>query len=90
MENPNYSGADGENSYVRAINLSGQTEYSWIKSPRRIIETAFLREKTSSSKTGYIGGIKILSSSDTPDFIDKSQETWYTVQDTGGDSDDDE
>lgn len=77
MENSNYS-PDGENAYVRSISLSGQSEYTWIKSPRRIIETAFLREKTKSSKTGYIGGIKILSNLDSPDFVDKSKEVWYT------------
>jgi hypothetical protein len=92
MENPNYSGSDGENSYVRAINLSGQTEYSWIKSPRRIIETVFSRESTGpgSKSPGYIGGIKILSNLDTPDFIDKSQENWYTVQESNSSEDDDE
>ncbi len=86
MENANYSGPDGENSFMRSINLSGQTEYSWIKSPRRIIETVFLREKTGagSPAPGYIGGIKILSNLDTPDFMDKSKETWYTIQDNEG------
>lgn len=91
MENSNYSGADGENSYMRSINLSGQTEYSWIKSPRRVIENAFLREKTgNATDPGYIGGIKILSNLDTPDFVDKSKETWYTVESTGNSEDDDE
>lgn len=92
MENPYYSGPDGENSFVRSIQLSGQTEYSWIKSPRRVIETAFLRQPTGpgSKSPGYIGGIKILSNLDVPDFIDKTKETWYTVQDTGDDSNDDE
>lgn len=87
IENPNYSGPDGENSYVRSIQLSGQTEYTWIKSPRRVIETVFLREQTGpgSPAPGYIGGIKILSTSDSPDFIDKSKETWYTKEDSGND-----
>lgn len=90
LENVQYSGPDGENSYVRSIQLSGQTEYSWIKSPRRVIETVFLREKTgpNSAPPGYIGGIKILSNLDTPEFIDKAKETWYTVQDTHRDDDD--
>lgn len=88
MENQNYTGSNGENSYLRSISLSGQTEYSWIKSPRRVIENAFLREKTgTASDPGYIGGIKILSNSDSPEFIDKSKETWYTVN---SDEDEDE
>lgn len=89
MENSNYS-PDGENAYVRSISLSGQSEYTWIKSPRRIIETAFLREKTGpgSKAPGYIGGIKILSNLDSPDFIDKSKETWYTVAEAASDEDD--
>lgn len=78
IDNPNYSGPDGEQSYVRSIHLTGQIENTWIKSPRRIIETAALREKDGSG--GYIGGIKILSNSDSPDFIDKHKENWYTVE----------
>lgn len=78
-ESPNYSGANGEKAYVRAINLTGQVENSWIKSPRRTIENVFLREKQGS---GFIGGIKILSNSDSPDFIDKANENWYTVEDS--------
>ena len=77
MEDPYYSGANGEQAFVRSINLSGQTENTWIKSPRRIIENAFLREKK--GNTGYIGGIKILSNHDTPPMIDKKDELWYTV-----------
>jgi len=87
MENPTYSGANGENSYMRSIQLTGQTEYTWIKSPRRIIENVFLRESTgpNSPAPGYIGGLKIISNLPTPDFIDKTKETWYTV-----DSEDDD
>ena len=83
MENPNYT-TDGETSYMMSINLSGQVENTWIKSPRRVIETAFLRQKT--GNTGFIGGIKILSNSDSPDFIDKHNETWYTKDENGDDS----
>lgn len=88
LENSNYTGVSGENSYLKSIQLSGQVENTWVKSPRRVIENAFLREKTgNASDPGYIGGIKILSNSDSPDFIDKSKETWYTVN---SDEDEDE
>jgi hypothetical protein len=78
IEDPYYDGSDGETAYVRSMQLTGQTEYSWIKAPRRIIENVALREKTES---GYIGGIKILGNLDSPDFIDKSKEVWYTKKD---------
>lgn len=92
MENSNYSGANGENSYLKSIQLSGQIENSWIKSPRRVIENIFLRESTgpNSKAPGYIGGIKILSNLDTPEFIDKTKETWYTIQDKDSNSEDEE
>lgn len=86
QEDPYYQGADGEQAFVMSINLSGQVENTWIKSPRRIIETVALREKRGNQ--GFIGGIKILSNSDSPDFIDKTQENWYTVEDDGEDSGD--
>ncbi len=82
QEDQFYSGADGERAYVRAISLTGQVENSWIKSPRRTIETVFLKEKKGS---GFIGGIKILSNGDSPEFIDKSQENWYTTEDSEDD-----
>lgn len=78
MQDPYYSGPNGEIAFVRSIQLTGQVENSWIKSPRRIIEAVALREKTQS---GYKGGIKILSNLDTPDFMDEEDELWTTVED---------
>ena len=83
MEDINYSGADGESAFVRSISLTGQVENTWIKSPRRTIENAFLREKH--GNTGFIGGIKILSNMDSPEFIDKSTNPWYTIKDEADD-----
>lgn len=77
MEDPYYSGPNGEGAYVRSIQISGVAELKWIKSPRRIVENVGLREKTSA---GYIGGIKVLSNLDSPDFIDETQEPWTTVK----------
>lgn len=67
----------GDKIWSRYISLTGMVEQSWIKSPKRIIESVALREK---SGNGYIGGIKILSNLDSPDFIDKTDESWYTVE----------
>jgi hypothetical protein len=75
VEDPNYTGPGGEKAFSRYITLTGQVENSWIKSPRRFIETVALKEKVGK---GFLGGIKILSNSDTPPFVDKTQETWYT------------
>lgn len=87
MEDPSFSGPGGEKSYMRKISLSGMIEDTWIKTPRRFIETAVLKEKFGDS---FTGGIKILSNLDTPDFIDKSQESWTTVDEEESDSDDSE
>jgi hypothetical protein len=82
IEDPYYSGPDGEQAFVRSIQLTGQVENSWIKSPRRIIESVGLKKK-STTGTGFVGGIRILSNADSPDFIDKSKESWYTDKDEG-------
>lgn len=78
MSNGASTGPSAEEIWTRYITLTGQVENSWIKSPRRIIEVAVLKEKDTD---GYRGGIKILSNLDTPDFIDQSTQTWTTVED---------
>lgn len=70
-----YTNAGGEQAFVKYITITGQVENSWIKSPRRTIESAALKEVT---PTGYTGGIKILANLDTPDFIDESEQVWTT------------
>lgn len=81
---PYYQGPDGEQAFVRSISLTGQTEPSWIKSPRRFIETIRLAEKTAK---GYVGGIKILSNLDVPPFIDPADQLWYTKAESTPDED---
>lgn len=76
MSNALYSAPSGEEVWTRVITLTGMVENSWIKSPRRVIESIALREKVSD---GYIGGIKILSNLDVPPTIDPAEESWYTV-----------
>lgn len=78
MANDAFSGAGGEEVYTRYITLTGQVENSWIKSPRRVLEVIALKDKDAD---GFIGGIKIISNLDTPDFIDQSEQTWTTVED---------
>lgn len=75
MEDRYSSGPDGEQAFFSSIQLSGKTEYSWIKAPHRILESIVLREKVGD---GFVGGIKILSNLDSPDYVDKSLEPWWT------------
>lgn len=75
--NAQFTTAGGEVGWSRYVSLTGQVENSWIKSPRRIIEKVSLKEKTSG---GYRGGIKILSNLDSPPFINKDEENWYTIE----------
>jgi hypothetical protein len=80
MEDPNYIGSDGgEQSYLRVIQLTGQVENSWIKLPRRFIESAVIKDVECGEITS---GIKILSNLDTPPTIDAADETWVTVAET--------
>lgn len=57
-----FSEEGGENIYSRYIILDGLVENSWIKTPRRVIESAILIDKTNEA---YSSGIKILSNLDT-------------------------
>lgn len=78
-QNTAWTTPGGEKAYTRVFTLSGQTEMSWIKSPQRVIESvSFTPKKTCK---GLEGGIKISSNSNTPGFIDQSEETWTTVED---------
>lgn len=87
MEDGDYGGVAGEQVFKRYITITGQVENSWIKSPRRFIESVALKQKTAK---GFIGGIKILSNEDSPAFIDKSMENWYTENENEDDSEGDD
>lgn len=74
---PYFSSPGGETVWVRSITLSGMVENSWIKTPRRVIESVGLREKTGTVK-GYRGGIKILSNSE-PEVIEEDLQNWFAI-----------
>jgi hypothetical protein len=77
MENPNYIGSnEGEQSYLRMIQLTGQVQNSWIKLPRRFIETVIVKDNDCCEISS---GIKILSNLATPPIIDEADEVWTTV-----------
>lgn len=79
-----FSTDGGEKVFVRYLTLNGQTENSWIKSPRRFIEVVSLRKKKLGS--GYTGGINILSNLDTDPSVNQLNESWGTKEDTDEES----
>lgn len=76
MVDSSVSQEGGDIVWMRPITVTGMTENSWIKSPRRHIESIVLREKTPNN--GYRGGIKILSNSE-PDIVEQEIETWFAI-----------
>jgi hypothetical protein len=70
-------GAD--NIYSRYINMSGQVENSWIKTPARTIESIDLVDDQ--GVLGLKAGIKIISNLDSPDFLDTEDDPWTTIKD---------
>lgn len=80
--NQAWSTPGGEKAYTRVLTVNGQIENSWIKSPRRIIESVSFSPKKTCK--GMEGGIKIISNLDTPGFINQSGEVWTTIEDSTG------
>jgi hypothetical protein len=76
MEDPNYTGE--EIAYIRPIYLTGMVRNSWIKLPRRFIETVAIQEVECNET---IGGIQIISNEETPPIIDPTQNVWFTSED---------
>lgn len=77
-----------ELAWDRSIQLNGVTEQTFIKSPRRFIETIELKEKVPGTCDTFTGGIKILSNLETQ--FDKSNELWTTIEDDSENDDQDE
>jgi hypothetical protein len=67
----------GENIYKRFIMLSGLVENTWLKSPKRVIEIAKLKDAD-----GISSGVKIISDTDVPvEVIDpEKDDVWVTTQ----------
>jgi hypothetical protein len=78
LPNPNLSGPGGEKAYSRFISLTGQVENTWIKAPRRRLESAVLGDGASN---GFKGGIHILSNFDSRPDLATPNEAWDTVED---------
>lgn len=79
MQDPEYTGPGGEQAFARMITLTGQVETSWIKAPKRIIESVSLEPETTAS--GLTGGIVILSNLSSPESMDLAEQPWRTEED---------
>lgn len=69
-----------ENIYSRWITLSGQVEESWIKTPKRFIESVDLNDPSRDEGIAFEDGIKILSK-DAPKDIEEQDDIWVTIDD---------
>jgi hypothetical protein len=77
IPNPDMSVVGGENVYSRYITLTGQVENSWLKAPKRVIESVELASEPT-KPAGFSGGIKIISQQ-APEFLNNEDEPWTTV-----------
>lgn len=66
------SAFQAENIYSRFIDLSGQVEESWIKTPFRFIESTSLEDEG-------LAGIKIISNENTQDSEESNNDLWVTI-----------
>jgi hypothetical protein len=74
VPNQDFSVAGGENVYSRYVTLSGQVENSWLKSPKRVIESTIIADVPDTDGDGWKTGIKI---------INGSSDNLYTDTDAG-------
>lgn len=72
--NSHFQNPAGEQVFSRWITLSGIVKNSWIKSPKRVIESLILGEKTDN---GFISGVKIIMTEDAPKKAPKTG-VWAT------------
>jgi hypothetical protein len=66
----------GENVYSRFITLTGQVENTWIKAPKRVIETINI-------VNGIDAGLIMVNENDgeVPEIIDQDQDSWVAKTD---------
>jgi len=86
--NMEWSTEGGEKIYHRSIQLSGQVQNTWLMAPHRFIENVNLKKLIDCDT--YVGGIQILSNSNSPPFINPDNELWTTIEDTETEDGDDE
>jgi hypothetical protein len=80
IRNQNWEGF-GENVYSRFITLSGQVENTWIKSPKRVIESVIFRDTQEvDGQTLKLSGLVIYNEDgkQVPEIIDQECEPWVS------------
>lgn len=89
VTNADMPGNGGEVAWERAISISGQIEQTFIKSPRRFIESVVLKRRRKNG--GQVGGISIISNT-YPQFEDESKVNWYpdTIEQVNAEAAEDE
>jgi len=67
----------GENVYSRFITITGQVENTWVKAPKRIVESVNLRDVDDNGLTQG-PGLRIVDCDGTevPEIVDTSCEPW--------------
>jgi hypothetical protein len=72
----------GENVYSRFIVLSGQVEHTWVKAPKRIIESMNLVNPNYQGESGdtFKAGLVIIGrdGGEVPEIIDEDCESWVS------------
>jgi hypothetical protein len=81
VRNPSFE-TIGENVYSRFITITGQVENTWIKAPKRIIESVTLTNPNDEEE-GFKPGLVIIGADggQVPDIIDTECETWVAKDD---------
>ena len=76
VRNENFSSI-GENAYSRFITISGQVEETWVKAPKRIIESVVSRDPEGETSSGSVGLVIIgADGGEVPEIIDTECEAW--------------
>jgi hypothetical protein len=87
--NPDLTTEGSQGAWDRAIEVTGQIEQTFIKAPRRFIESTQLKKKVPKTCNTYTGGIRIMSNLDSTEITDQSTQPWTTIVDSETDEDGD-
>jgi len=77
---------NGQIAWERTITISGKTEATFIKAPHRLVEDAEMIDNNPDNsccppETGWVGGIKILSTSEPLTNAEEQDSLWYPIED---------
>jgi len=75
--NDSISEPGAENAWSRYVTLTGMVENTWLKTPRRIIESLQIKDGEGESE---LPGIKIISQDPPDELDDPGEQLWTTVE----------